>query len=141
MSKSNAFETDLLQLLFNKVTITGLATAATGTANLYISLHTSDPGEAGSQNTNEIGYGSYARQSKARTTGVWTVTTGSVSPVANIDFPACTSGTTGIATHFGVGTASTGAGYLLYSGTITPNISVAVGVTPRLTTASSIQEG
>jgi hypothetical protein len=141
MSKANGFETDLLQLLFNKVTITGIATAATGTANFYISLHTADPGEAGTQATSQVAYSPYARVAKARTTGVWTVTTGSVSPVANIDFAACTGGTTGVATHFGIGTAATGAGYLLYSGTITPNISIAVGVTPRLTTASTITEG
>jgi len=141
MSKANGFETDLLQLLFNKVTITGIATAATGTANFYISLHTGDPGEAGNQTSSEVAYGPYARVAKARTTGVWTVTTGSVSPVANIDFAACTGGTTGIATHFGIGTAATGTGYLLYSGTVTPNISIAVGVTPRLTTASTVTEG
>jgi len=141
MSKANGFETDLLQLLFNKVSITGIAAAATGVPAFYISLHTGDPGETGNQSTNEIAYGSYARVSKARTTGVWTVTTGSVSPVANIDFAACTSGTTGVVTHFGIGTATSGNGYLLYSGTVTPNVSVAVGVTPRLTVASSVTEG
>ena len=141
MSKGNTFENDLMKLIFNKVSITGIATAATGTANFYISLHTGDPGEAGNQTSSEVAYGPYARVAKARTTGVWTVTTGSVSPVANIDFAACTGGTTGIATHFGIGTAATGTGYLLYSGTVTPNISITVGVTPRLTTASTVTEG
>ena len=140
MSKGNVFENDLVKLIFVKASITGIATAATGVANLYVGLHTADPGEAGDQTTSQVAYAPYARVAKARTTGVWTVTNNSVSPAANIDFPACTGGTTGVATHFSIGTASTGAGKLLYSGTITPNISIAVGVTPRLTTASTITE-
>jgi len=77
--------------------------------------------------------------SVARTAGGWTITGNSVSPVAAIDFPECTGGTSTI-THFAVGTASTGTGKILYSGTVTPNISVASNVTPRLTTASTITE-
>jgi hypothetical protein len=140
MSKGNTFENDLVKLIFNKVSITGIATAATGVANLYVSLHTADPGEAGNQTTSEVAYAPYARLSKARTTGVWAVTNNSVSPVANLDFAACTGGTTGVASHFAVGTAATGTGKILYKGAITPNISIAVGVTPRLTTASAITE-
>ena len=140
MSKGNTFENDLVKLIFNKVSITGIATAATGVANLVVSLHTGDPGEAGNQTTSEVAYGSYARQSKARTTGVWAVTNNSASPVANIDFPACTSGTTGVATHFAIGTAATGTGKILYKGAITPSISIGVGVTPRLTTSSAVSE-
>ncbi|WP_208858185.1 hypothetical protein [Ensifer sp. LC163] len=87
----------------------------------------------------EATYTSYARVAVARTTGGWTVTNNSVSPVANIDFPAATGGTNTI-THFGVGTVATLAGKLLYSGTVTPNISVSSGVTPRLTTASTVTE-
>jgi hypothetical protein len=140
MSKGNTFENDLVKLIFNKVSITGIATAATGVANLYVSLHTADPGETGNQTTSAVAYAPYARQAKARTTGVWSVTNNSVSPVANIDFPACTGGTTGVATHFAIGTAATGTGKILYKGAITPNIAIAVGVTPRLTTASTVTE-
>ena len=75
----------------------------------------------------------------ARTAGGWTVTNNSVSPVANIDFPAATGGS-GTVTYFGVGSASSGSGVLYYSGTVTPSISVTSGVTPRLTTASTITE-
>jgi hypothetical protein len=140
MSKGNTYENDLIKLLFNKVSITGIATAATGVANLYVSLHTADPGETGDQTTSAVAYSPYARQAKARTTGVWTVTNNSVSPVANIDFPACTGGSTGVATYFAIGTAATGTGKILYSGAISPSISIGVGVTPRLTTASTITE-
>lgn len=141
MSKSNAFENDLLELIFNATAIANLAdnAASSPLTNLYVSLHTADPGEAGNQSTNETTYTSYARVAVARTSGGWTVTNNSVSPVANIDFPAATGGS-GVITYFGVGSASSGSGVLYYSGTVTPNITVSSGVTPRLTTASTITE-
>jgi hypothetical protein len=141
MSKTNAFETDLLELFFNATALADLAEndATSPATNLHVSLHTADPGEAGSQTTNECAYGSYARVAVARTSGGWTVSGNSVVPVAAITFPACTSGTE-TATHFGLGVAVSGAGYLMYKGTITPNISISSGVTPQLTTASSITE-
>lgn len=141
MSKSNAFENALLQLIFNATAIANLAdnAASSPLTNLYVSLHTADPGEAGNQLTSEVSYTSYARVAVARTSGGWTVTNNSVSPVANIDFPAATGGSATV-TYFGVGSASSGAGVLYYSGTVTPNISVTSGVTPRLTTASTITE-
>jgi len=141
MSKSNTFENDWLKLIFNATAIANLAdnAASSPLTNLYVSLHTSDPGEAGDQSTNEVSYTSYARVAVARTAGGWTVTNNSVSPVANIDFPAATGGS-GTVTYFGVGSASSGAGVLYYSGTVTPSISVTSGVTPRLTTASTITE-
>lgn len=141
MSKGNTFETDWLGLIFNATAIANIAdnAAASPLTNLFVSLHTADPGEAGTQSTSETTYTGYARVSVARTSGGWTVAAGSVSPVANIDFGACTAGTATI-THFGVGVATSGATKLLYSGTVTPNISVSAGVTPRLTTASTVTE-
>ncbi len=141
MSKSNAFENDWMKLIFNGTAIANIAdNASTGPlTNLYISLHTADPGEAGTQATSECVYTSYARVAVARSGSGWTVTNNSVSPVADISFPAATGGTE-TATHFSVGVASSGAGKILYSGTVTPNVSISSGVTPRLTTATTIQE-
>lgn len=141
MSKSNTFENDILKLVFNATAIANLAdnAATSPLTNLYVSLHTADPTDTGVENTSECAYTGYARVAVARTSGGWTVTGNSVSPAANIDFGACTAGTE-TATHFGVGFASSGATELLYSGTITPNISISNGVTPRLTTASTITE-
>ena len=141
MSKGDTFENDWLRLIFNATAIANIAdNAATGPlTNLYVSLHTADPGEAGNQTTSEATYTGYARVAVARTTGGFTVTTNSVSPVATISFPAGTGGS-GTVTHFAVGTASSGAGKLLYSGTVTPNIVTGNGVTPQLTTASTITE-
>ena len=141
MSKGNTFENDLLKLIFNATAIANIADDASSSplTNLFVSLHTSDPGEAGDQTTNECAYTSYARVSVARTSGGWTVTANSVSPVANVTLPAATGGSE-TATHWAVGTLTSGAGILLYSGTISPTIVISSGVTPILTTASTITE-
>ncbi len=141
MSKGNTFENDLVKLIFQATAIANIAdnAASSPLTNLYVSLHTADPGETGDQTTSETAYTSYARVAVARSGSGWTVTNNSVSPAANIDFPACT-GSTSTITHFGVGTASSSTGKLLYKGTVTPNISVSTGVTPRLTTATAITE-
>ena len=143
MSKTNTWENDLLLLVFNNTnaSLIGDATGLRGSTtagSLYVSLHTADPGEAGSQTTSEATFTGYARVAVARG-AAWTVAANAVVPTANIDFAACTAGTNTI-THFGVGTDSTGAGKLLYKGAVTPNIAVASGVTARLTTASTITE-
>lgn len=142
MSKSDTFENDILKLIFNATAIANIADNAVSAplANLFVALHTADPGESGTQTTNETSYTSYARATVARTTGGWTAASaGSTSPVANIDFPACTGGTATI-THASIGVAISGATKILYSGTVTPNIAVSTGVTPRLTTASTVTE-
>jgi hypothetical protein len=141
VSKSNSLENSLLLLLFNGTTIANIAdnAASSPLASLYVSLHTADPGETGTAVTNETAYTSYARVAVTRSGAGWTVTANSVSPAANIDFPACTGGTATI-THFGIVSTTSGAGVLYYKGTVTPNISVSSGVTPRLTTASTITE-
>jgi hypothetical protein len=142
MSKGNTFENDILKLIFNATAIADIAEndASSPLTNLYVSLHTADPGEAGDQTTNETAYTGYARVAVARTTGGWTVTNNSVSPVANIDCGECTASPGAAITHFAVGTAASGAGKILYSGTVSPNITMAVGVIPRLKTTSTVTE-
>lgn len=136
MSKSNTWENDLLLLLFNNTnsSLIGDATGLRGSSaagSLYVSLHTADPGEAGSQSTSEAGYTSYARVAVARTAGGWTVAANAVSNTAAITFPAATGGSS-LVTHFGVGTDPSGAGKLLYKGALTPNITVTSGITPQI---------
>lgn len=140
-TKGDTFENDLMKLIFNASAIANIAdnAASAPLTNLSVALHTADPGEAGTQTTSEATYTSYARVSVARTSGGWTVTANSVSPVANIDFPAGTGGS-GTVTYFSVGPTGGGATKILYSGTVTPNIVTGNGVTPRLTTASAITE-
>lgn len=141
MSKGNTFENDLLNLIFNATNIANIADNASTSplTNLFISLHTSDPGEAGNQTTNECAYTSYARVSVARTSGGWTVTSNSVSPASNIEFPEATGGTE-TATHWAVGTDTSGTGKILYYGSISPTISISSGVQPILKTDSTVTE-
>lgn len=142
MSKSNTFENDLLKLIFNGTPIPNLAdNAATAPlTHLYVALHTADPGEDGNQSTNEVAYTGYARVAVARTPSGWVVSDNSASPGANIEFGEMTGGASGTATHASIGTDATGAGKILYKGTLTPNIVYNVGVVPRIKTTSTITE-
>ena len=139
--KASTFENDWLKLIFNATPIANIAdnAASAPLTNLYVSLHTADPGVSGNQTTSEAAYTSYARVAVARTSGGWTVTGSSVSPAATIIFPAATGGGE-TETFFAVGTASTGTGKILYRGPITASIVVSSGVTPELTTSTSITE-
>jgi hypothetical protein len=145
MSKSDAFENSLLLLIFNNTNIANIGDAtgirsSTAAGSLFMALHTADPGEAGSaQTTSEVSYTGYARVGVARSGAGFVVTGNSVSPAANVDFGACTAGTA-TATHFSVGTVVSGAGQILYRGALSPTISIAAGVTPRVTTATTITE-
>jgi len=141
MSKSDTFENDLLKLIFNAMAIANIAdnAATSPLTNLYVALHTADPGESGTQITSEISYTGYARVAVARTSGGWTITGSSVSPTSTINFPPCTGGSA-TATYASVGTASSGTGKILYKGALSPNISVANGVTPQIAAGSTITE-
>lgn len=139
MSASDGFENALMLLFFNATNWANVAdnAATSPVANWQLSLHTAPPGEAGSQTTNEIAYTSYARVPKARTSGGFTVSTNTATLASNADFPAGTGGS-GTATDFGLGNASSGTGTLQITGAISPSIVCGNGVTPRLTTSTSI---
>jgi hypothetical protein len=139
MSISNTTESAILALVFNATTWANYAINATSTpeTNIVVALHTADPGEAGTQSTSETAYTLYTRVNVARTSGGWTVTAGSVSPVASIDFPQG-SGAPDTVSFFSTGKSGGGASAILWSGTVTPNILTGNGVTPKLSTASTI---
>jgi len=135
MSKSNTFENDILQLIFNNVDIAdigdagGLQNSATA-GSLYVALHTSDPGEAGNATTNESAYTSYARVAVARSGAGWTVSGNSATNFALIQFPECTGGSETI-THVSITTAVSGASKILYSGALSASRSVSSGIQPQ----------
>lgn len=136
---SDTAENAILALIFNATTWTGIAVNATSSplTNLFLALHTADPGDAGSQTTSEAAYTNYARVTVARTTGGFSAPSGgSTALVANADFPTG-SGGSGTGTHFSVGTAVSGAGSIIMSGAISPTIAFGSGVQPRLTTATT----
>lgn len=137
MSFSNSAETDALKLIFQAVTWGDIAENDTTApaSNLYVSLHTADPGDTGSQTTSEATYTSYARVAVARTTGGWAVSSGNADNVAAITFPQCSGGSNTI-THVGIGTGSSGAGYLICSGALTASLAVSNGITPEFAIGS-----
>lgn len=140
--KGNYWSNGLLNLLFNATPLANIAdnAATSPITQLWFSLHTADPGAAGNQSTNEIAYTGYARVSVARsTTGFPSTSSEVISPGAVISWPVGTGGG-GVAAFFGIGTSGSGAGNLLYSGTVTPNITCGSGVQPQLTTATTISE-
>lgn len=138
MSKSDTWESQLLTLLFNNTAAANIGNAGglqpSGVAgNLYISLHTADPLDAGSQVTNEATYTGYARLAVVRSSAGWTISGTSPSQAANavaLTFAACTAGSNTI-THFGVGVNPSGAGALLYSGALNASLAVSNGITPQ----------
>lgn len=138
-AKSATLANDWLKLLYNAVAIANLAdnAASSPVTTIYVALHVGAP--SGTQDSNEAAYTGYARVSVARTTSGWTVSGGSVSPVANIVFPTGTGGT-GTATYWSTGTGASGATKMLHYGPISPTISLGSGVTPSLTTATTITE-
>jgi hypothetical protein len=142
MSKSNTFENDLLQLIFNNVDIADIGDAA-GIQNsavagsLYLALHTADPGEAGNATTNECAYTSYARVAVARTIGGWTVATNTATNTALAQFPECTGGSETI-THVSITVAASGASKILYSGALTASRSVSSGIQPQFAASALV---
>lgn len=116
-SKTNAFETDLLELIFNNTDIanvgdaSGLQGSATA-GSLYIALFTTDPTETGGGT--EATFGAYARQAVARSGAGWTVSGNQVSNAALITFPEATSGSETIS-HIAIMTASSGGTALFHA--------------------------
>lgn len=122
MSKSNLMENGMLLLYFNNVGFANIGDVAglrnsVAAGSLFISLHTADPGEAGTQATNEANYTGYARKAVARSAGGWTVAANVVSNTAAITFDPCTAGANTIM-YFGIGTDLAGVGTLLYKNTL-----------------------
>lgn len=146
-AKTNAWETALLQLLFQNANVPNIgdATGLRGSpvaGQLFVSLHTADPGEAGNQSTSEVAYTGYQRVGVNRAAGAggFTVTGNSVAPASlPLAFPACTGGTAA-ATHFGIGTAQSGAGVLLYRAPLSALANISSGIVPQFNALSGTEE-
>jgi hypothetical protein len=139
MSIADVTENAILNLIFSATAWANYAdnAASTPQTNIAIGLHTADPGDTGSMSTSEAAYTSYARANVARSSGWSTSSAGSVSPAAAINFAAGTGGS-GTVTNFSTGKTGGGAAAILFSGTVTPNIVTGSGVTPQLTTSTTI---
>lgn len=134
MSFSNTFETQLLNHIFANADIANVGDAAglqnsVADGNLYIALHTADPGEAGNATTSEATYTGYARKPVSRTNG-WTVSGNQVSNAGEILFDECTAGTNTI-THASIVKELSGASDIIASFALNASLAVATGVTPK----------
>ncbi len=156
--KGNALQENLLKFLFTTSSsatlgqITTLNFPCTSTTTLlYVSLHTADPGNGGTQATNEVTYTGYQRVATNRSNAgaaSWVVgatySPFSVFPSSAIQFAQCTTASAVVITNWAVGTLSSGVTQgttgLLYCGTVTPNINLGANVTPSLTTGSACTE-
>lgn len=132
-SKSNAFETDILELIFQNTTVTGIGSdglrGSTTAGSLYISLYTVVP--ADDSDGTETTYTNYARVAVARTSGGWTVSGNNCSNTAAITFAQC--GVTG-ATLVGFGICKSdveGTDDAIYWGDLTAPLVVSSGITPE----------
>jgi hypothetical protein len=132
MSVTTTFANDLLGLVLEAAPIANIAdnAASSPLTSLYISLHTASPGVSGAQNTSETAYTGYARVAVSRNSGGWTAASGDSDNDADITFGQCTAAPGSDLTHVGIGTASSGAGKLLFYGPLNSTIVMQVGSTP-----------
>lgn len=103
MPKTAFLEAALLDHVFKNTAI------FTTLATVYVSLHTADPTDSGS---NEVTGGSYARKSVAA--AGWTRTASQIANNAAITFVEATAGW-GTITHFGIWSAVSGGNFLYYA--------------------------
>jgi hypothetical protein len=125
MAKGNTTSNDVLLKIFQ-------ATEFSWDSNtdLFLALHTADPGAGGSQTTSEATYTSYARVTVARTAGGWDVVGQTASNDDLLQFPQCTGGSNTI-THVSIGTSVSGAGQILYSGALNASLGVSNLIQPQ----------
>lgn len=137
--KSNTLENEYLLLMFNNANAAGIGDAtglrgSTVAGSFYFALHSDDPGEGGTQSTNELtwsGATPYARVAKARASGAggFTVSANVVTPTDDVTFPQKQVAGTVEALFWSVGDASSGATKIRYSGPIGGAPKLFVGAT------------
>lgn len=124
MSFSNTAETAINTHIF-----VGTALPWNANTDLWLALHTADPGEAGSAVTSESAYTSYARVAVARATG-FTVSGATVENAALVQFPISTGGSSTV-TYVSIVTTASGAGTIIASGALNASQTIVNGNQPQ----------
>lgn len=124
MSFSNTAETAILNYVFK-----GTAVSWDANTDLYLALHTADPGEAGTATTSEAAYGSYARVALDRAADI-TVSGNQITNTNLEQFPQCSSGSETI-TYASIVTSSSGAGTIVVRAALSSSIPVSTGIQPQ----------
>lgn len=125
MSFSNTAETAVLNYIF-----VGTNVSWDGNTDLYIALHTADPGETGTAVTSEASYPSYARVALTRASD-FTVSGNQVSNANLEQFPQASGATTEVLTYASIVTSSSGAGTIIARAALSSSITMANGVQPQ----------
>lgn len=135
-SKKDAYETAILQLIFQNANLAGIGDAtglrqSTAAGNFYIALYTAAPTDS-AQGT-ECTYTGYARKDILRASGAggWTVSNNNASNTSAITFAQCTvSSNTAVA--FAICKAGTGGvDDAIYWGDLSANLAISPGITPE----------
>lgn len=134
MPASDVLEQELLELLFLNADFDNIGDATgiqgAGAAGTFqLSLSTGTLTDASTLATTEATYTSYARVTAARSSAVWSVSSGTASnTAAAISFPQCTGGSNTI-TDYGMGSPIAADELWIYS-QLTASLSVSSGITP-----------
>jgi hypothetical protein len=137
MAKSTDICNNILKLIFNATTWTGIAVNDTGTplANLWVALYTDAPGVGGDPRTNEVqvaAYAGYVRKQVARTTDGWLAASGGITKnTAELKFVECSGGTGAHISHVAIVTTASGDGDVLYAGELTSHRDISLGIQPQ----------
>ena len=129
MPKGLTFANDELGYVFQAV-------AASWASNtyFYMALHTADPTSSGNQLSSEVStgaYPNYARVAVIRTSVGFTILSNGISNAALVQVPTCGSGTSPVITNWSVGTVSSGAGEIIYTGALVAPLTVVNGIQPQ----------
>ena len=132
MSKTNAFETDYNELIFQNTNVANIGDAGglrgdIIAGNLYVALYVISPSE-GSSGV-ECTYGSYARVSVARSGAGWTISGNNATNTSPISFPQCTSGSES-AVAVAILSEVSSSTVIMYYGALDASLSISAGVTP-----------
>lgn len=128
MSFSNTAETAVLNQVF-----VGTALSWNSNTDLWLALHTADPGEAGSAVTSEVAgaaWSNYARIALTRATD-FTVSGDTVSNANLEQFSTSSGGAGATVTHVSVVTSASGAGTIIARAALNSPIAVSTGVQPQ----------
>ena len=125
MAKGTTTDNDVL-----KAILKGTDPSWRTNANLYLALHTADPGAVGAQNTYETQYSNYARKAVAKASD-WSDAGVSFSNANILQFNQAGAALSSIVSYVSLGTAISGAGQILYVGALTDSLTVTNLIQPQ----------
>jgi hypothetical protein len=131
MSFSNSAETSINSYIF-----AGTSVPWNGNTDLWLALHTADPGEAGTAVTSEANYTGYSRVTLTRASD-FTISGATVQNANLEQFPVCSGGSS-VCTHVSIVTSASGAGTIIVSGALNSTVTVSNGIQPQFSAGSLV---